>query len=152
MRRTLALTVTGLLIVVLLAGLAIAEAVRPSAWEEELEAYLATVRQTSGDEIVLRSLVRARRPERFDVNLSRSAYGVEAYAQRTIPFPPERVYCALVEQRPVDGPAAQQVLFVALHRDLHYADWIVHKGPCEPFGERFTRALDDMGCPLPTRP
>ncbi len=72
MKRTLALTVTGLVMVALLAGLAIAEVIRPSAWQEELEAYIEHARRTLGEVVTPLSLARARHPARFDARLSRA--------------------------------------------------------------------------------
>ena len=147
MKRTLALTLTGLLVVVLLAGLTLAEAIRPSAWEEELDAYLEHARRSSGESVTRRAVLRARHPARFTSHLGGASYGADAFAHREAPYPPARVYCVYVERGMPGGPLARQVTFVALHRDLHYADWIVYEGVRAPFDEGLASALDDLGCP-----
>ena len=116
-KRALALTVSGLVVVVLLAVLGIAEALRPSAWEEELEAYKAS-RRLSGEEIVLLSLVRARHPERFAPALSLATYGNEVYSDREVPYPPQRLYCLRIERSGAGARRSRQVLFLALHRPV----------------------------------
>jgi hypothetical protein len=139
------------MVVVLLALLAVLELVRPPAWEQELETYVEDTRRVSGDEITLLSLARARNPERFGPGVSRGTHSNEVYGHRDLPYPPKRLYCLYVEREFAGAPASRQVLFVALHHDLHYADWVLHEGAREPFDADTLQALEAVGCHLPTR-
>jgi hypothetical protein len=94
--------------------------------------------------------VRARHPERFAPALSLEIYGNDVYGDREVPYPPQRLYCLHIERSGAGAQRSRQVLFLALHRDLHYADWIVHEGAREPFGAQAIQALDDVGCRVPS--
>jgi hypothetical protein len=149
MNRAAALTVAGLVLVVLLAALVILEMVRPAAWEEELAAYVDHARTTTGERVVPLAVVRARNPGRFDASLSHAVFGSSVYSHRALPYPAQSVYCVYVERSSSGVPSSRQVLFVVLHRDLHNADWVVHEGERDPLSERFALALKELDCLAP---
>lgn len=152
MRKTLAVTLAGLVLIVLLAALVIAEVIQQPAWRAELDAY-ARHATTSRDEVITVTAVRrARHPHRFEQGHSHGTFGDDVYGARSLPFPPTRVWCVLVtRQRPGRG-IVDQVLYVALHQDLHHAEWIVHQGETAPFGQRTLETLDELGCNLRLTP
>ena len=89
---------------------------------------------------------RAPRPDLFHGHLSYAIQGVQSYTGRPLPYPPDAVYCVCLEHRAGDLPARRQLVFVALHHDLHSADWILHEGAYEPFDVQLIVDLRALGC------
>ena len=60
------------------------------------------------------------------------APGYEEGGARPLPYPPEQAWCVLLERDGTYGPHPEDrydVVFVALHMDIHNAGLMVHKGP-----------------------
>ena len=58
--------------------------------------------------------------------------GYETGGARPLPYPPEDLWCVLLERDGTFGPHLENrydVAFVALHMDIHNADLMVHTGP-----------------------
>lgn len=150
MRKALALSAIALVLIIVLVVLAVIEISRPPEWQEALDEYIAHCHDSLDDTVAVVSLERARQPDRFSVEQSRAVFGDDVYySYGSLPFPPQKVWCALVERKsPPLRMARRQVLFVALHQDLHNADWVVHEGEIEPFSQPFLESLDLVGCDL----
>jgi hypothetical protein len=69
-----------------------------------------------------------------------------------LPFPPEQVWCALLERANgtfgLDADRPYAVVFVSLHMDMYNADWVVHEGMGEPAGPQVRATLSTIGCDL----
>lgn len=61
---------------------------------------------------------------------------------RGLPYPPEEIWCVLLEPR----EERAQVVLVALHMDLYKADWVVHELPPEWSAAERSAVLADLGC------
>jgi hypothetical protein len=62
---------------------------------------------------------------------------------RPVPFPPTDVWCVLLQD---EIPSSATVVYIALHEDLYYADWVLHE-PARSSKE-ITDALSRIGCDL----
>jgi hypothetical protein len=61
---------------------------------------------------------------------------------RALPYPPEEIWCVLLEPREEEA----QVVLVALHMDLYKADWVVHELPPAWSAAERGAVLSDLGC------
>jgi hypothetical protein len=158
MRRMLRLSVPLLVLLVVVVAVIAAETGRLPAWQIELNKYLEYKSTSLSERIVVLSVDQASRPGRFDREASHTVFGGGVYyrvdhgyseprgkGSRPLPYPPNKVYCVLVER---DGGEAKvrQALFVALHQDIHSADWVVHEGESEPFTLAFVGRVSRIGC------
>lgn len=146
MKRTLALIVCALVLTVLLAVLGVAELGRTPEWRIELDAYLRQTQGPGSGTVEVLSIERARQPYNMSADLSRTRFGNDVYYGRTLPYPPKRVRCVLLERQHPVGSVTHQVLLVALHEDLYWADWVVHEGETAPFSESYLEQLEALGC------
>jgi hypothetical protein len=71
-----------------------------------------------------------------------------------LPFPPTEVWCVLLEVQPLaEGTAAEHaVVFVAQHRDIYNADWVVHEGETATSSPALAASLSRIGCNLMSEP
>jgi hypothetical protein len=68
--------------------------------------------------------------------------------QSALPFPPQEVWCVLLEGQP-----GERVVFVARHhREPYYTEWVTHQGPVAPFSQAFLETLSVVGCNLGITP
>ena len=148
MKRTLALVVCALVLTVLLVALGVAELGRTPEWRVELDAYLRSAHVPASGTMEVRSIERARHPYNMSADLSRARFGNDIYYDRTLPYPPQRVRCVLLERRHSVSHVTYQVLLVALHEDLYHADWVVHEGETAPFSESYLEQIEGLGCRL----
>jgi hypothetical protein len=145
MRRALAFSLVTAVVVLLLGALLLIEVRRPDAWQDELTGHLARL-NAEGDAVRLLSVQRARAQYAFDRQLSHTVWGNERYTAKPLSYPPDRVFCVQLEHHDSGAPARRQIVFVALHSDLHTADWVIHESAYEPFGPTFVAALQALGC------
>ena len=121
------------------------QAFMPPEWRAGLDRYVAYKPASSGEAITVQRVERARKPWEFSQDMSSSVFGDGLYfrpdytfdgeyvggnGRRPLPFPPEEVWCILLEQAPEErgaGEATYSVVFVALHQDLYTASWILHE-------------------------
>jgi hypothetical protein len=120
------------------------QAFMPPEWRAGLDRYVAYRAASLGKAITVQRVERARKPWKFSRDMSGSVYGDGLYfrpdytfdgeyvggsGRRPLHFPPEEVWCVLLEQAPERsaGEAAHSVVFVALHQDLYTADWVLHE-------------------------
>jgi hypothetical protein len=129
----------------------------PAGCRERLDEYLAHD-APPGVTRMLR-FERARTPWNLTADMSQAAFGASAHYQTdssksgiALPFPPKEVWCVLLERADTTfGLAAgmpYDVVFVGLHVDLYYADWVVHKGPAAPASPQLKDSLSVLGCEL----
>jgi hypothetical protein len=80
--------------------------------------------------------------------------GTRMDGRMPLPFPPTEVWCVLIGmQPPAEGTAAEHaVVFVAQHRDIYNADWVVHQGETAPFSPALAAGLSGIGCNLILQP
>jgi hypothetical protein len=77
-------------------------------------------------------------------------YGAaESRGGKPLPFPPVDVWCVLLV-RGEDSDATTGI-FVALHQDLHNADWVIHRGWKDLSVREFDRMASAVGCRLEAR-
>jgi hypothetical protein len=154
MQKPLALSVIAVVLIVVLAVLVIIEISRPPAWQVQLDEYIAHCREELGHGVTAVRVERATEPAAFSANASRAVFGDSVYYSYTSwPYPPDKVWCVLAEREYVPGyKPREQILFVALHQDLHNADWVVHEGETKPYSASFLETLSQMGCDLGTAP
>jgi hypothetical protein len=148
MKRTLALVVCALVLTVLLVALGVAELGRTPEWRVELDAYLSLAHVPADGTVEVLSIERARCPYNMSASLSRARFGDDVYYGRTLPYPPQRVRCVLLERRYSASRVTHQVLLVALHQDLYHADWVVHEGETAPFSPSYLEQLEALRCHL----
>jgi hypothetical protein len=67
---------------------------------------------------------------------------------RPLPFPPEEVWCVLLGRG--SQATSSGVVFVALHQDIHNADWVVHETAGDPFSPDSLNAASAIGSDLAT--
>ena len=166
MRKAFAFGLSALVLIVLIAGLVILHIGQTPPWRAELFKYVSNCSASLDEEMRVAYTARARRPHLFDAHVGRTTWGggrhfqtdhsyspSEAYGTSALPFPPERVWCVLVRRGHLQRESSKgQVIFVALHLDLYYAEWIVHEGESEPFSQVFLNSLSQIGCDLGLEP
>jgi hypothetical protein len=147
MRKAFALSLMALVLVVLLAVLALIEISHPADWQDVLDEYVQRYGD-KGQQVTVVSIERARHADLFSEDLSRAVLRDDVYyPYSSLPSPPGKVWCVLVGRKYVAGQrASKQMLFVALHQDLHTADWVVHEGEMAPFSQLFRERLERIGC------
>ena len=146
MRKRAILLMIALAVPFALAGYLVArQAFMPPEWQAGLDRYVAYKAASSGGVITVQRVERARKPWKFSQDMSSSVYGDGLYfrpdytfdgeyvggnGRRPLRFPPEEVWCILLEQAPRERgerEAAHSVVFVALHQDLYTAVWVLHE-------------------------
>jgi hypothetical protein len=145
-------------LIILFAALVILHAPQPPAWRSELETYIAYKSDQFNETITIVAMGRARRPYHLSEHLGYERFGhgphyrVDHLYQggsggiRPLPFPPQKVWCVLVQRaHPLTGHSSQMI-FVALHQDLYNASWVVHEGERLPFTREFRQRISQLGC------
>ena len=135
------------------------DAWQPPAWRADLEAYVEHRASLLGAASVVYTR-RARYPEQFSRAIGHATYGDsldyqldESYTGQgtsgapPLPYPPEQVRCVLLEWSGAQPDSQRhQIVFVALHHDLHRAAWVVHEGEAAPYSAAFVEGLSSIGC------
>lgn len=139
--------------------------------QRELDLYLKHQLGRTGSLPVVKQISPASRPRHFTSAMSGPSYGDSPYYRTTnhyqepaipsltapdatsihffsesgrpLPFPPERLWCALLDPGDL---VARRLVFVALHQDLYNADWIVHEAQAGASSADLASALDRLGC------
>ncbi len=142
------------------------QAFMPPEWQAGLDRYVAYKTASLGKAITVHRVERARKPWKFSRDMSGSVYGDGLYfrpdytfdgeyvggsGRRPLHFPPEEVWCILLEQAPQErgaGEAAYTVVFVALHQDLYTADWVLHEWASDLPAAALTESLAALECDL----
>jgi hypothetical protein len=160
MRRATLLTIVLLLLGVLAVAVIAETPIEPglpAGCQASLDEYLAAY-ASPGITRLLR-VEQARTPWRFDRNMSSTVFGDSLHYQTDtsssgmpLPFPPEQVWCALLERANgtfgLDADMPYAVVFVGLHMDLYNADWVVHEGAGDPSSPQLRETLSAIGCDL----
>jgi hypothetical protein len=171
--RPVALSFPLLLLVALLVAIGVAESqpgLQRQA-KAELDRYIEHQHGRSGFRPVVRQISQASLPQHFTAALSGASYADSPYYRTTnhyrepadpslpgpgasrlhffsefgrpLPFPPERLWCVLLDPGDL---GARRTVFVALHQDLYNAGWIVHEGPAGASDTDLGAALARLGC------
>jgi hypothetical protein len=146
MKRACLITVLLTLPVILIVALLIIQDSRPTAWQVELDRYKAYKEASISIGLITKQVDRGTMPWHFNSVMSAAAYGENPYfgtdygydgqrhegGSRSIPYPPEAVWCALLEAdpnspSPVIGEPVYVVAFVAEHQDMYNAAFVVHE-------------------------
>jgi hypothetical protein len=155
---------TSLLFLVVLGAVVFAEIPAktgmPAVAQVRLDQYIAYTYPTN--DVNVETVVRAKRPGRFSREMSGGAFDDSVVYQtdmgpgenlhggpRPLPYPPEDVWCVRLEHDGTYGPRvapAYDVVFVALHMDIHNADWLVHKGASSVAGQGKQDILSALEC------
>jgi hypothetical protein len=176
MNRTLTvvLTVFVAALTIVVAALVVREQNLPPAAQAALDKYIE-YRYLPSQAPTIRQVARASLPWNFSSAMSGATFGDSVHYRTTlsfraqpvinlpgsptvtpslstlpfsddrplIPFPPVDVWCALLSE---ENQSARQVVYVALHQDLYYTDWVLHE-PARSSKE-ITDALSKIGCDL----
>lgn len=161
MNRTLLAAMTVLIVVL---GIAlVAYAAQPSGPPEAVQlrssAFASYLNIASGQNVTIKSIVRAWHPERFEQAMTKASYGDSVYyhasyslqvlaetgrlgpttasGQRPLPYPPKDLWCVWLSNG--------YTIAVAQHQDMYNADWIVHQ-----FNDQAT-TVAAIGCNLTSR-
>ena len=133
-----------------------------------LDQYLAYKNEP---ELRMQSADKASKPSSFHPEMSYTSFGNSVFYQtdenyqeasseaeptpissisdlRPLPFPPEEVWCVLLGRG--SQATSSGVVFVALHQDIHNADWVVHETAGDPFSPDSLNAASAIGCDLAT--
>lgn len=136
MRRTMMLVLPLAVVVLVLLGVAISEAQRTPEWQLVLNRYL---RASGGS---AQQVVRSNAPDQLVSPLLGQVVEASQFQGLALPMPPRTVYCVLVTKG-----AARSVVFVSYFSDnLWRDDWVIHRGPAQPFNPATTAALSALGC------
>jgi hypothetical protein len=138
----------------------------PAVAQFRLDQYIAYA--YPDDNVNVGAAVRATMPGKFVREMSGGAFGDSVFYQtdmgpegnlhggaRPLPYPPEDLWCVLLERDGTYGPrvaGSYDVVFVALHMDIHNADWLVHRGAETLPGQRETGILSALGCDVGWNP
>ena len=128
-----------------------AEAQRTPEWQRLLEQYAAS------QNLAVVDSARAGQPFNFTGELdyplvlpSTFEYTADITYQQSdaymiaLPYPPEQVRCALMEQS-----GKRMLLFINYYSDgLWQNGWVIHQGPAL-FSTAATQSLESLGCDLP---
>jgi hypothetical protein len=163
MKRVLFLT-TALVLLVALGAVVLAELPAkpgpPADVVALLNQYLAYAYQPGA--VSVRAIDQASQPGNLSRDLGYEVFGASVIYQtdigapgyeeggtRPLPYPPEQVWCVLLERDGTYGPHPENVydvVFVALHMDLHNADLMVHKGSQHLSASEARGVMGAMGC------
>ncbi len=110
--------------------------------------------RTLAFDVQVQRTVNARQPWNFDERMGRAWLrpGEWPWQIDRLPFPPNALYCVLIERTPSASAksslkAARQLLYVAHHSDqLWRLGWVVHEGQQAPFGAADFKRLVELGC------
>jgi len=162
MRRAIILTFPLLLATTLLVALLIAIRMnRPPDWQLELDKYVEYKDSFSSGTTAVQLVERASRPWNISRGMSHAVFGDSPYYQtdygysgekrhggpRPLPFPPEDVWCVLLE-RDRNEETTYAIVFVAEHQDLYNADVVMHEGASDLSTQAFVEGISRIGCDL----
>ncbi len=145
------------LMVPLIVGVAILlfEAGRPPDWRVELGQYILYQNTHSPETVSIQAVAKASQPWKFSPAMSTSVFGDSVFRTDnryngrkggyiTLPFPPEQIYCVLLEYGD-----RHELAFVSRHNDqVWWQDWVVHQGSSAPFSFEFRQTVSLLGCDL----
>ena len=169
MRRAILLALALLLPAAAIVALLALQVGRPPAWRQELDRYVQRQAALSSGTITARFAVRAREPWNLTPEMSSAVYGDSPHYRtdfgygtesgavkdrsgpRALPYPPENVWCALLEWEgqgtgEPGGETRHTVVFVAAHQDLYNADLMVHEAATDLSAEALAENLSQLGC------
>jgi hypothetical protein len=143
MKRVVAGMSLGLVAVLVIALIVLSQTLyspRQAALQEYLQPRSATVT----------AMMQANKSQNFSAEMS-TVVGQSVYFRtgpwdgaRTLPFPPEEVWCALLHDMQGD-----HIVFVVLHSDLYNAQWLVHEPKVKWPDVALKAQLSAIGCDLP---
>ena len=169
MRRAILLIFPLLLATALVAALLVAIRMnRPPDWQLELDKYVEYKDSFSSGTTTVQLVDRASRPWNFSRDMSHAVFGDGPYYQtdygysgegrnrggpRPLPFPPEDVWCVLLERdhNSTDDlieETTHTIVFVAEHQDLYNADVVIHEGASDLSTQAFVESVSRIGCDL----
>jgi hypothetical protein len=144
--------------IMVLVGLWIANALTTPPWRAALNLYIAYKTSPPASLITLERAVQAGQPWRFRADMSGATYGdcyyfdvsycdtiKQALPDPPLPFPPEDLWCALLQSTASDR-VDRWVVYIARHEDLYNAGWIVHESPRSLSDSRLSDDLASIGC------
>lgn len=128
------------------------EAGRVPDWRIELAKYVAS-RRPPTTVVRVRAVAPARRPWNYRLEMGRPVVDDTVWGSTQLPFPPQRVMCALLESEsiarsPTREPAVQ-VVYICHHSDaLWQAGWVIHEHRGDPFSGATHEQLSSLACDL----
>jgi hypothetical protein len=104
----------------------------------------------------MQATVEASKPWNFSQDMSATVFGNSVFrtdygkgGNIDLPFPPERVWCVLLERgtTEADRKTGYEVVFVNLHNDnVWWLDWVVHEGTGDLSSQEFSETMELIGC------
>jgi len=79
------------------------------------------------------------------LSLSFPRGGDKALLSNPLTFPPEDIYCALL-QTSIERHDTRWVVYIALHQDLYNAEWIIHESANSLSDPQLMNDLAKIGC------
>lgn len=141
----------GLLLVLLAAA---GQAGSAATWRSELDSYLNFVAGQEGVALRVHEATHASRP-----GLLTRAMGGPTYSRKfrtdypngasggpDVPYPSTEVVCVLLDSGSPGTANQSRVVFVAWHKDLYNAGWVIHSAARAPFSPAFLADLQKLGC------
>jgi hypothetical protein len=133
---------------------------QPPAWEPALLAYIAYQKSQAFHPVTIRliSASHASRPWNYQRDIPEIVFGTNNYYRTDqpavsegggmpLPYPPQDLWCLLVEVHPAAFASAKyQVLFAAEHLDLYNAAWVIHAPLSALSDPGLRQKLDRIGC------
>ena len=130
---------------------------RPSAWRLALDKYVEYRDSSSSRTTTVHLVDRASKPWNFSRDMSYAVFGDSPYYQtdygysgekrsgpRPLPFPPDDVWCVLLER----DHETYTIVFVAEHQDLYNADVVIHEGVSDLSTQSLVESVSRIGCDL----
>ncbi len=144
--------------IMVLVGLWIANALTTPPWRSALNQYIAYKTSPPAALITVERVAQAGQPWHFSADMSSATYGdcyyfdvsycdhiTQALPDPPLPFPPEDVWCALV-QSTASNHEDRWMVYIARHEDLYNAGWIVHESSHNLSDPRLAEDLATIGC------
>lgn len=144
----------------------------PAGCQTALDKYISFKNDSLATNWRLVEADRAATPSQFTAALDYIAFGDSLYYQtdedygpqpaadaqatalwsvatkRPLPFPPEELWCARIEAQGDSQAAGDGIVFVALHQDIHQAEWAVHESLAGPFSADSLALATTLGCDI----
>lgn len=158
MRRSIRFILPLFLAVTLVVTLLVAVRMnRPTDWQLELDKYVQYKDSVSSGTTTVRLVDRASKPWNFSRDMSHAVFGDSPYYQtdysysgerrsgpKPLPFPPDDVWCVLLER----DHGTRTIVFVVEHQDLYDADMVVHEGASDLSSQSSVENVSQIGCDL----
>jgi hypothetical protein len=155
LRKIIVLGVPLLLIFGMMTTMVVFEGRRTPPWQRSLNQYF-THTDTSSFDLQVYESAKARQPWNFEEDMATPFFnGIDwPWQQERLPFPPDILYCTLIDRIPTTSATAtieaeRQLVYVAHHSDaLWRVGWMVHEGPVIRSDVNVPQDFTIVGCDL----